>query len=114
MNLFTEDSDMKFFSVGKSGGPESNVTGYWAVEIKPLFSVVLLKFDVGTREWKPSIFPKYTPKSRFHKVYAKRRAYALNIRGPWEHKWQEYSAGERKFTTLTHGRKEVPVVCKKS
>lgn len=41
---------MKFFSVGKDGGPESTVTGYWLCEIKSLFSVVLLKFEDGSRD----------------------------------------------------------------
>lgn len=41
---------MKFFSKGKDGGPESKVTGYWLCEIKSLFSIVLLRFDHGTRE----------------------------------------------------------------
>lgn len=40
---------MKFFSKCKDGGPESPVTGYFLVEIKSLFSVVLLHFN-GTRE----------------------------------------------------------------
>ena len=41
---------MKLFCKGKDGGPESTVTGYWLVEIKPLFSIVLLRFDKGSRE----------------------------------------------------------------
>lgn len=41
---------MKFFSKGKDGGPESTVTGYWLLEIKSLFSIVLLKFDGHSRE----------------------------------------------------------------
>ena len=41
---------MKFLSVGKDGGPESSVTGFWLVEIKSLFSVVLLRFDGKSRE----------------------------------------------------------------
>lgn len=40
---------MKLFSYGKDGGPESHVWGFWLVEIKPLFSVVLLRFEDGTR-----------------------------------------------------------------
>lgn len=34
----------------KDGGPDSNVTGYFLCEFKNLFSVVLLKFDRGSRE----------------------------------------------------------------
>ncbi len=67
---------MRFFYKGKDGGPESPVTGYWLIEIKSLFSIVLLKFEDGTREtyhthafnaftwfikgelWEERIFPK--------------------------------------------------------
>jgi len=35
---------------GKDGGAESTVSGFWLVEIKKLFSVVLLRFDDYTRE----------------------------------------------------------------
>ena len=41
---------MKFMSYGKDGGPESAVHGYWLVEIKGLFSIVLLKFEDGSRD----------------------------------------------------------------
>jgi hypothetical protein len=41
---------MKLFFKGKDGGPESNVTGYWLIECKSLFSIVLLRFDEGSRE----------------------------------------------------------------
>lgn len=41
---------MKFFSYGKDGGPESTVSGFWFVEIKSLFSIVLLKFEDGSRD----------------------------------------------------------------
>lgn len=41
---------MKWFFKSKDGGPDSNVTGYWLVECKSLFSVVLLRFDKGSRE----------------------------------------------------------------
>jgi len=41
---------MKFFRKGKDGGPASTVTGYWLVEIKPLFSIVLLRFEDGSRD----------------------------------------------------------------
>jgi hypothetical protein len=40
----------KFFFKSKDGGPESNVTGYWLIESKRLFSIVLLRFDKGSRE----------------------------------------------------------------
>ena len=41
---------MKFFKKMKDGGAESTVTGYWLVEIKSLFSVVLVKFEGVSRE----------------------------------------------------------------
>lgn len=41
---------MKFLSYGKDGGPESTVHGYWLIEIKGLFSIVLLKFENGSRD----------------------------------------------------------------
>lgn len=40
---------MRFLEKVKDGGPESPVTGYVLVEIKSLFSIVLLHF-AGTRE----------------------------------------------------------------
>lgn len=41
---------MKLFFKGKDGGPESNVTGYWLIEWKEAFSIVLLCFAKGSRE----------------------------------------------------------------
>lgn len=41
---------MKFLTVRKDGGPESAVTGFWLIEIKCLFSIVLLRFDGNSRE----------------------------------------------------------------
>lgn len=41
---------MRFFDKAKDGGPESNVTGYWLVEIKGLFSIAMLRFSDGTRD----------------------------------------------------------------
>ena len=41
---------MRLFFKGKDGGPESNVTGYWLIEWKAAFSIVLLRFDKGSRE----------------------------------------------------------------
>lgn len=41
---------MKFFKKMKDGGPESTSTGYWLVEIKKAFSIVLLRFDGKSRE----------------------------------------------------------------
>jgi hypothetical protein len=41
---------MKILSLSKDGGPESTVWAYWLCEFKSLFSVVLLRFDNGTRD----------------------------------------------------------------
>lgn len=41
---------MKFLTKRTDGGPESNVTGYWLIEWKGLFSIVLLKFSRGSRD----------------------------------------------------------------
>lgn len=41
---------MRLFYKGKDGGPESKVTGYWLIEWKSLFSIVLLKLENGSRE----------------------------------------------------------------
>ena len=41
---------MKLFAVRKDGGKDSNVTGYWLIEWKSLFSIALLRFDKGSRE----------------------------------------------------------------
>jgi hypothetical protein len=122
---------MKFFSKSKDGGPESHVDAFFIVEIKSLFSIVLLRFNQGTREafhshafnaWTYWIhgmvleeFPdgkgrpwwkgdwKYTPRRLMHKVRAVTTSYALSFRGPWVDRWQENVDG--KLVTLTHGRK---------
>ena len=127
---------MTFFQKGTDGGQSSHVTGYWLVEIKPLFSIVLLKFAEGSREnyhshafnavtwflsgevdehlidgtiktFKQSFVPKYTSKSTFHKVYAKRTTWAVSFRGPWSKYWKEFNPSNKAFSTLTHGRKIV-------
>lgn len=41
---------MLICKIRKDGGPKSKVTGYWLIEIKSLFSIVLLRFDPGTRD----------------------------------------------------------------
>jgi hypothetical protein len=126
---------MKFFQKAKDGGPKSTVTGFWIIELKSLFSIVLLKFDKGSREvyhshafnaltwwlkgkvdehlingiiktWTPSLKPKITLRGRIHKVYGKEVTYALSIRGPWHKTWLEYD-NKGNSTTLTHGRKIV-------
>lgn len=41
---------MKLFHFAKDGGKDSTVAGYWLVEMKALFSVVLLVFENGSRD----------------------------------------------------------------
>lgn len=41
---------MKIFSKMKDGGPESRVWGYFLIEAKSMFSIVLLHFKDGSRE----------------------------------------------------------------
>lgn len=127
---------MRFLYWGKDGGPRSTVHGFWIIEIKWLFSLVLLRFDEGSREvyhshafnavtwwlrggvdeyfpdgkgrpWVPSWRPKFTPRNCCHKVYARKRTWALSLRGPWSRTWVEYDPATVTTTTLTHGRRVV-------
>lgn len=41
---------MKLFRKSYDGGGDSGVTGYWLIECKSLFSIVLLHFGPGSRE----------------------------------------------------------------
>jgi len=41
---------MKLFTKCKDGGPQSPVDGYFLIEWKSVFSIVLLKFNKGGRE----------------------------------------------------------------
>ncbi len=124
---------MKFFSKSHDGGKKSGVIGYFLVEIKSLFSIVILKFNKGSREnfhshafnaltwfikgdmiehklngsfkkYKRSFMPKLTKKDNIHKVYANKTSWAISLRGPWDNNWKEYNPLTNKFITLTHGR----------
>lgn len=110
---------MKIFKRDKDGGPKSTVTGYWLIEIKWLFSIVLLKFEDGSRDeyhshafnslnWvlsggveeqhlrgnreahRPSWRPVFTRRSTFHRVVSRGTTWVFSIRGPWRSKWREY------------------------
>lgn len=124
---------MKFLSKAADGGPASGVTGYFLVEIKWLFSVVLLHFAEGSREafhehafnaytiWlagevreehrdgRKCFFSagmrKRTPRYVFHKIIALKSSWALSFRGPWVDHWREDRSGS--LVTLTHGRRVV-------
>jgi quercetin dioxygenase-like cupin family protein len=124
---------MKLFAIAPDGGKDSGVTGYFLIEIKSLFSIVLLHFLKGTREayhnhafnavtiwlrgkvkehllnsdtlaWKAGLF-KYTPRENFHKIEALEDSWCISFRGPWNDYWQESRNG--KIVNLTHGRKEI-------
>lgn len=128
---------MKFFKRMRDGGPESPVVGYFLIEIKSLFSVVLLHFG-GTREafhshafnaitlWLRGGVEeviktadgyekiswkagqlKVTLRDTMHKVLPGGGAWAISFRGPWAKTWREYLPEENRFVTLTHGRKIV-------
>lgn len=128
---------MKFFKKMKDGGSESTVTGYWLVEIKSLFSIVLLRFDGRSREafhnhafnsvaWvvkgeitenmldghkkvhKASWRPFIVTRDDFHKVNSDGTSWVFNLRGPWSKTWKEMRPLEgNRFVTLAHGRVEV-------
>lgn len=128
---------MRFLSKAKDGGPESTVTGYWLIEIKWLFSIVLLKFGDGSRDqyhnhafdslnWivnngevreqdldqsvvyhRRSWKPIVTRRGKFHKVVSKGITWVFSIRGPWSKTWKEYNPKTGKYSTLTHGRVQV-------
>lgn len=126
---------MKFLKKMKDGGPESTVTGYWLIESKRFFSIVLLKFDGRSREafhthafnaWSwilptgmglmerftdgTSKFLKpdsfiHTPRESMHKVDSNGVNWILSFRGPWLDTWTEINRHGQQ--TLTHGRKIV-------
>lgn len=112
------------------------MTGFWFFEIKYLFSICILHFSKGTREnyhshafnaltwflwgkveeqhlgkpsmtWASSIFPKWTPRSTFHRVNALEDTYALTFRGPWSETWYEFDPNNQDYIELTNGRKIV-------
>jgi hypothetical protein len=125
---------MKMFQKAPDGGVNSGTTAYFLIEIKPLFSIALLRFSRHNPEryhthafnaytiWlkgqvrehirggQPRLFKagqtKITKREHFHKVEALGGpAWAISFRGPWVNRWHEDRAGN--LVTLTHGRKEV-------
>ena len=130
---------MKFFTWCKDGGPDSTVDAFIIIEIKSLFSIMLLKFNPGTHEnyhshafnaitwwlkgiafecskpsletdmdavpWHASLIPKYTPRSKIHKIVTYGTVWALTFRGPWAETWHEVSVTGTYRWTLGHGRK---------
>ena len=129
---------MKFFNYAKDGGPLSRVWGLYLVEIKSLFSIVLLRFKDGSREafhthafhavswvlkgelvehmldgevrhYRQSLIPLFTSRSCFHKVHSVGETLVITFRGPWVNIWKEYLPEEKRFLELTWGRKLVNV-----
>jgi len=127
---------MKFLKTAKDGGPKSTVTGHWLVELKSLFSVVLLRFDDGSRdeyhshafgslnwvlsgrvveqnldgsvcEYRPSLLPVVTRRSTFHRVVSRGTTWVFSIRGPWSKTWEEYDPKTGDVSVLAHGRVRV-------
>ena len=121
----------RLFYIKPDGGKDSGVTAFFLIEWKILFSIAILHFKKGTREayhnhafnaltwwikgnvteikiegqekdFKPSLKPKYTSRSNFHKVKAHQDTFAITFRGPWNNTWKEYR--KDKYVTLTHGR----------
>ncbi len=129
---------MKILSYGKDGGKDSCVWGYWLIELKSLFSVVLLCFEDGSREeyhshafncwswvlkgqlrelnldgsentYKPSIFPIKTKRETFHKVFSEGRTWVFSIRGAWFQTWREFLPATKQYVTLRSGREVVGI-----
>ena len=127
---------MKFMKWEKDGGRHSTVHALYVVEIKSLFSIVLLRFSDGSREayhshafncwsWlfkgvlqehflsgqRRSIWPSFIPfptyRTTFHKVVSEGTSWVLSFRGPWAPSWEEYLPEEDRFRTLVSGRVEV-------
>ena len=123
---------MKLFFKAKDGGKESTVTGYWLIESKSLFSIVLLKFEGESRDafhthafdafsWvlKGSMTeyflegdvrklilswkPFVTHKEDFHKVSSSGTSWALTFRGPWDKQWKEHTSKDGTYN-LKSGR----------
>lgn len=124
---------VKFLRKAKDGGPDSPVTGYWLIEAKSLFSVVLLRFDPGLREafhshafnaltwvikgkmiehtvnasvneFTPSLKAKKTPRSCVHRVQCDEQTWAISLRGPWTKTWYELRGKNKQKVVLGHGR----------
>ena len=125
---------MLFFTKVKDGGPESPVDAFVLIELKSLFSIMILKFNKGKREsfhshafnaltwfvggeleeellsgiknkYKMDIIPKYTKKENVHRVKATKDSWCISIRGPWEKYWWEYDKTKEILTVLSNKRK---------
>ena len=127
---------MKIFYIGKDGGAESRVWGFWLLEEKSLCSIAFLLFKGNSREayhnhafnsiswvikgrltetlldgtinvYKPSLKPIFTYRDTFHKVDSTGNTVVFTLRGAWLRFWREYLPRKEKFVTLTNGRRVV-------
>lgn len=127
----------RFFYTKPDGGKESGVTGFFLIEWKCLFSVGLLHFKKGSREnyhshafnaltwflygsvteekhngqskdFGPSLWPKFTPRTNVHRVISHSDTWALTFRGPWQDTWYEVSP-KGYVIKMTHGRHIIEV-----
>jgi len=123
---------MNIFKWSTDGGKTSGVNGFFIIEWKRVFSCVILKFNLGTREayhnhafnaktlwlrghvrehllggqvreWKAWQW-KSTPRMLAHKIEALTTSWAISFRGPWHPTWTEWR--QENVVVLTHGRKE--------
>jgi hypothetical protein len=125
---------MRTIQKAKDGGPKSPVDAFFLVEIKWLFSIALLRFNIGGREefhthafhaltwflwgglveeeyraetpyrYRRSLWPKFTPRSKNHRVRADKTSWCLTLRGPWAKTWTEHTEAGSK-TTFGWGRR---------
>jgi hypothetical protein len=123
-----------FFKRGKDGGPDSNVFGLYIIEIKWLFSIVLLRFDGESREafhthafnsmawllkgqlrekmkdgrefiYRPSLWPFFITRRDYHKVSSDTpSSWVLNFRGPWKKEWLDHDQKTGVTSILRNGR----------
>lgn len=131
---------MRLCYVGKDGGVESTVWGFWPLELKSVCSIALLCFEDGSREafhthafnsvswllsgqlceqhypalstrhYLPSLRPIRTTRDTFHKVSSTGRSWVLTFRGPWSHTWREFLPRTGEAVTLTSGRRKVATI----
>lgn len=123
---------MRILQKVKDGGDSSTVDAFVLCEFKSLFSIILLRFNKGSRSnfhshafnawtwflfgnmdehnldgdvnpYKRSWIPKLTRRYNVHKVVAKQVSWCFTIRGPWEKTWLEVTP-EGKMITLANGR----------
>lgn len=124
---------MKILYGQKDGGAESRVR-MWGIEVKSLFSVLLMKFEKGSRDafhthafnsiswlltgglrevlddrvnwYFPAVKPIHTYRNTHHKVIGLTPSnWVLSLRGPWVDEW--FDITPERAVVLTHGRQEV-------